>query len=171
MIESTREPLIDAPTFERLAERESPALLQYFVRRVDPIADAADLLADVLLVAWRRRDVIPPDAVEARMWLFGVARKTLNNHRRWRIRHDALAERLRGEVLLVDERAGVEVHREEALALLQPLNLLDREILTLVYWDGFRLDEVATLLKRNASTVRARHARALNKLRRRSASI
>lgn len=171
MIESTRQPLVDAPTFEKLAERESPALLQYFARRVDPVADAADLLADVLLVAWRRRDAIPPEAVEARMWLFAVARKTLNNHRRWRIRHDALAERLRGEVLVVNEKAGVEVHRQEALALLHSLNLLDREILTLVYWDGFRLDEVATLLKRNASTIRARHARALHKLRQRSPSI
>jgi len=170
MIESTRQPAIDAPTFEKLAERESPALLQYFVRRVDPIADAADLLADLLLVAWRRRDAIPGDAVEARMWLFGVARKTLNNHRRWRIRHDALAERLRWEVLLVGESGVAQVQRQEALALLQSLNLLDREILTLVYWDGFRLDEVATLLKRNASTVRARHARALNKLRQRSLS-
>lgn len=168
MIESTREPMTDSQTFERLAEGESPALLRYFVRRVDPIADTADLLADVLLVAWRRRDAIPKDEVQARMWLFGVARKTLDNHRRRRIRHDALAERLRGEVLVADESAPTELDRQAALTLLRSLNHLDREILTLVYWDGFRLDEVATILKKNASTVRTRHARALTKLRQRS---
>lgn len=165
MIEGKRERTTYPQTFEQLAEAESPDLLRYFVRRVDPVADSADLLADVLLIAWRRRDVIPTDKTEARMWLFGVAQKTLANHRRWRIRHDSLAEKLRGEVLVVDEVAPAVADRQEALALLHSLNSFDREILTLVYWDGFRLDEVATILGRNDSTVRARHARALVKLR------
>ncbi len=168
MIEATQEPATAAAMFERLAEAESPGLLRYFVRRVDPVADAADLLADVLLVAWRRRDTIPKDDVEARMWLFGVAQKTLANHRRSRIRHDALAERLRGEVLIADEDASAEAQRQQVLGLLRALNSLDREILTLVYWDGFRLDEVAKILERNPSTIRARHARALTKLRQRA---
>ena len=148
-----------------MVEAESPSILSYFVRRVDPVADAADLLADVLLVAWRRRDSIPKDELEARMWLFGVARRTLANHRRSRIRHAALAERLRWEMLVVDESAAEQTYRQKALELLKLLSSLDREIVTLVYWDGFRLDEVAKILNRNPSTIRARHARALAKLR------
>jgi RNA polymerase sigma-70 factor, ECF subfamily len=161
-----RDPAPADAAFQRIAEAHSRDVLAYFARRVEPVADAADLLADVLLVAWRRRDIIPVEATEARMWLFGIARRTLANHRRGRIRHDALAERLRGETVLQVESEDHELRRYEAELLLESVGPLDREILTLVYWDGFRLDEVARILGRNASTVRARHARALARLRR-----
>jgi RNA polymerase sigma-70 factor (ECF subfamily) len=57
-------------------------LLSYFERRVSPVADAADLLSATYLVAWRKVDSIPTDPEQARMWLFGVARRTLANAQR-----------------------------------------------------------------------------------------
>ena len=150
--------------FEALALVESPGLLNYFARRTAP-ADSADLLADVLLIAWRRQKSIPADETEARMWLYGVARKTLANHRRSRVRYDALASRLRVEVAVTLQGLEARDDRDLALDLLELVSPLDREILTLVYWDGFGLNEVAQLLHRNPSSVRARHARALAKLR------
>ncbi len=151
-------------SFEALAKSEAPGLLNYFARRVEP-SDAADLLADVLLVAWRRRAAVPPGEIAARMWLYGVARKTLANHRRSRIRYDALAMRLRAELIVQPAGPDSDQDRGLALDLLELVNPIDREILMLVYWDGFSLTEVAQLLHRNASSVRARHARALAKLR------
>ena len=150
--------------FEVFARTEGPGLLNYFARRAEP-SDSADLLADVLLVAWRRRKSIPVDETAARMWLYGVARKTLANHRRSRIRYDALASRLRGEVKVTPNGPEAEDDRALALDLLELVSPKDREILMLVYWDGFALNEVARLLHRNPSTIRARHARALTKLR------
>ena len=47
-----------------------------------------------MLVAWRRLDEVPADLSAARAWLFGVARKTLQNTRRRDDRHDAVAVRL-----------------------------------------------------------------------------
>lgn len=45
---------------ERLAQDLAPQLLAYFTRRVDPTADAADLLSETLLVMCRRSRDPPP---------------------------------------------------------------------------------------------------------------
>lgn len=70
-------------------------LLAYFERRVTPRADAADLLAETMLIAWRRVDHLPADAERQRMWLFAIAANVLANHRRSLSRRSALADRLR----------------------------------------------------------------------------
>src|SRR6187397_3683039 len=56
-------------------------LLGFVRRRVHP-THAEDVVGDVMLVAWRRLDDVPADPSAARAWLFGVARKTLQNTRR-----------------------------------------------------------------------------------------
>lgn len=59
--------------FESLFAGTHMALLAYAVRRVSQPSDAADVVADAFLVAWRRIDEAPAGA-EARPWMFGVAR-------------------------------------------------------------------------------------------------
>jgi len=49
-------------------------LLAFFVRRAESPEDAAVLLGDALLIIWRWADSIPSDDLQARMWMFGVAR-------------------------------------------------------------------------------------------------
>ena len=68
-------------------------LLRFARRRVHP-SHAEDVVGDVMLVAWRRLDDVPADLSAARAWLFGVARKTLQNTRRRDDRQDAVAVRL-----------------------------------------------------------------------------
>jgi RNA polymerase sigma-70 factor, ECF subfamily len=144
-------------------EREAPSILDYFGRRV-PSADAADLLGETLVVVARRIGSIPSDELNARMWLFGVARKVLSTHRRSATRRTALADKLRLELAArpaaPDATAHVEVR--EAIA---SLPVRDREIIELVYWEGFSLEEVAGILSMRSATVRSRHARAKEKLR------
>src|SRR5689334_9702644 len=72
----------DTERVTRLVKAHSPALLAYFVRRVQDPADAADLLSDLLTVVWRRVRSVPESDAEARMWMYGVARRTLSTHRR-----------------------------------------------------------------------------------------
>lgn len=62
--------------FTALFESTHRALLAYAVRRVADPADAADVVAESFLVAWRRIDEVPADA---RPWMFGVARRVLAN--------------------------------------------------------------------------------------------
>lgn len=138
-------------------------LLGFFANRVDSPDDAADLVGDVFLVAWRRHRQMPDTPDEARMWLFGVARKVLANHRRGGHRRDALDVRIR-------ERIAAEVepddaHRVEVREAVRALPDRLAEVVRLVHWDGFSLEETAQLLGIPASTARGRHARARELLR------
>ena len=147
---------------ESVVRREAAALLAYFERRV-PYSDAPDLLGDTLLVAWRRVDALPTDDQEARMWLFGVARRVLGTSRRGFRRRQALFDRLREEAALSPEvSAPIDCELHEALAALDPV---DSEIIRLVHWDGFSLAEVERHLERPAGTVRSRYSRARSALK------
>lgn len=159
--------LVHADSFEgrrieAIVRREAPALLSYFERRSGP-QDAPDLLGETLLVAWRRGAAIPSDDQEARMWLFGVARRVLATSRRSGVRREALADRLREEALVRKQSTtsrDSEVH--EALARLSPL---DAEIIRLLHWDGFSLVEIAHHLHRREGTIRSRYSRARRNLK------
>lgn len=148
---------------ERLVEDLAPDLLNYFLRRVDVPADAADLLGDTLLVVARRPSAVPADPQEARLWAFGVARKTLSTGRRSAWRRTALIQRL-GEQLTEDVRTRPTEH--EALhAALERLVPLDREIIRLIHWDGFSQEEAARIVGKPSGTVRRRYTRARATLR------
>ncbi len=62
--------------FEALFEDNSRAVLGYALRRARRPEDAADVLSEVMLTAWRRIEDAP-DGPEARFWLFGIARNVL----------------------------------------------------------------------------------------------
>ena len=55
--------------FVALFDATHRALLSYAVRRVADPADAADVVAETFLVAWRRLDEVP-SGDRARPWLF-----------------------------------------------------------------------------------------------------
>ena len=76
--------------FRDLYTRHFDALLSYALRRVGRPEDAADVVADTFLVAWRRRSSVPAGD-EGRLWLYGVARHVLANHRRGVARHPAIS--------------------------------------------------------------------------------
>jgi RNA polymerase sigma-70 factor (ECF subfamily) len=65
-----------------LVERETGSLLNYFLRRTVTAEDAADLLGETFLVIWRRERSMPADVTQARMWMFGIAKKVLSGQRR-----------------------------------------------------------------------------------------
>lgn len=142
------------------------ALLAYAVRRVAQPQDAADVVADAFLVAWRRVDELPPGD-EARLWLYGVARKVLFNLRRSRQRRDRLGLRLRHELshAATVDPAGEVTERIAVRAALARLGELDREVLTLTVWEELEPREIAQVLGVSAQTVRTRLSRARGRLR------
>jgi RNA polymerase sigma factor (sigma-70 family) len=144
-------------------ERE---LLAYVLRRVDRAEDAADVVAETFLVAWRRLDELPP-ADGARLWLYGVARRQLANQRRGQLRRSRLADRLRAELPTVVAGApSTEDHRVAAVgAALARLDEEDREILRLTSWEGLTPTEIATVIGVPGVTVRSRLHRARKRLR------
>jgi len=153
--------------------REAPGLLGFFIKRDVPVEDAADLVGDTFLAAWQssRTNKIEPELLRA--WLFGIARKTLSRYRRGRTRRSALSDRLRA-TLAVDVTAhspgagdgsGGSDLGEHVRSLIGCLPEIDQEIVRLVYWDGFTQKEVAAILGKPATTIRARLSRARRTLR------
>src|SRR5271165_120248 len=72
-------------------------VLGYALRRTDNTDDAADVLAETFLTAWRRLDDVPAGD-QTRLWLYGTARRVLANYRRGERRRLALADRLKAEL-------------------------------------------------------------------------
>jgi RNA polymerase sigma-70 factor (ECF subfamily) len=150
--------------FTALFDAHAPDLLAYVIRRLPDRTSAPDVVADVFLVAWRRmRDV--PDGDAARLWLFGVARMTLQNERRSRRRHEALGERLRAELAVQPDVAGPEERDPALAAALARLRPDDRELLLLIGWDGLTPSEAAVVLGISAEAARVRVHRARGRLR------
>lgn len=156
----------------RLVKVESTPLLRYFARRLPRPEDAADLLGETLVIVWRRAAVIPHDDEQARMWLYGVARKVLVTHGRTSVRQRALAAELRAHLStqpaianLGGGQEGFDFDRAEHVrSLIAGLPATDREIVRLVHWEGFSLQEIATLMRKPAATIRSRYARARRRL-------
>ena len=108
--------------FERLYDQASLQVLGYALRRADSPEDAADVVSETFMIAWRRLDEVPAGD-EARLWLYGVARRVLANQRRAHQRRERLNARLRDEVAVVSARAMAGApprnpHRRHRLALL-----------------------------------------------------
>ena len=138
-------------------------LLTYFERRVAVRADAADLLSETMLVAWRRSADMPADPERRRMWLFTIAAHVLANGARSRRRAQALGgklKRLMAEAPMPDH---AETHSVRDAVL--RLHRAQRELVMLIHWDGFTIVEAAELLGLNASTARSRYAAAREQLR------
>jgi len=147
-----------------LVKREAGGLLAYFQRRVPTYEDAADLVSETFVVIWRRVDALPHDDAEARMWMFGIARRVLATHRRGRLRRHDLADRLRAELATMPSSSG-DTRRPEVADALTALSEKDRELILLVHQDGFTLAEIARLLGRRPATIRSRYQRARQRLR------
>ncbi|GIF01342.1 RNA polymerase sigma factor [Paractinoplanes rishiriensis] len=152
--------------FRRLYAVNFEALLAFASRRVEQPEDAADVVAETFLVAWRRNGDLPADD-EVRLWLYGVARRVLANHYRGGTRRDRLGERLRQRLAVVASAdPGHDV--PQRLVVREALKLLsetDREILMLTAWEGLEPREVAAVIGASPVVVRTRLSRARKRMR------
>lgn len=137
----------------------------YALRRVRRPEDAAEVIAETFATLWRRFDGCPQDA-ELRPWLFGVARRVIANQRRGERRRTALSERLAANL---DPAAFEAVHPDATSSALAhafaSLSESDRELLSLVAWEGLTREELAVALGTSRAAVRLRLHRAGKRLR------
>jgi RNA polymerase sigma factor (sigma-70 family) len=143
----------------------SPDLLRYFERRVDPRDDAADLLSETLLIAWKKVDGTTGwELNRRRTWIYTIAAHVLTNHRRTVRRRKSLADALRSTIRNTPQAPD----DSEMGAVRDAVSRLpdsQRELVRLVHWDGLSLNEAAEVLGLNASTARSRYGVAKKSLR------
>jgi RNA polymerase sigma-70 factor (ECF subfamily) len=154
-----------ATRFEAIFRSYYPRVLAYVMRRTEGREVAEEIVSETFLVAWRRLEVVP---LEPLPWLLGTARKVLG--------HRLRAERRRAAHLTVSSMEGVEVAdpetpiaerlagRESLAAAFAALPDRDREILTLVAWDGLAPREGAQVLGCSTATFSLRLHRARRRL-------
>lgn len=135
-------------------------ILGYVLRRTDSPDDAADVIAETFLTAWRRLDAVPPGD-EARLWLYGVARRLLANHHRRERRQVMLTNRLRSQLAATYEPPEYTGELAGIAAAFRTLPEPDRELLALVAWECLDHGQVAAVLgcSRNAVRIRLHRAR------------
>lgn len=151
--------------FRWLYDEHGRAILAYALRRVSDPDDAADILAETFLVAWRRSAEVPTGD-DARLWLFGVARRTLANQRRGENRRARLTERLRSDLATAVQAPPPDQGDEVALSALARLDPADQEILLLTAWEELTPAQAGRVLGLSAVAARSRLHRARRRLRR-----
>jgi RNA polymerase sigma-70 factor (ECF subfamily) len=130
-----------------MVDAHASAVRRYLYRRLvgsaDPASTADDLTADVLVIAWRRRDDVPEGAELP--WLYAVARRVLANYRR--SPREVLVADL-GELDAIDEADPADIVTDDAAlaAAWRALSPRDREVLRLVAWEGLNGAQLATAL-------------------------
>ncbi len=152
--------------FNEIYEQNFEAVRRYVWRRGPLLAD--DVTAEVFLVAWRRLDHVPANALP---WLISVARNALLNERRRARRQTAVQGRLAAEPGYSESTPNA-VASDLVEAALAALPERDREVLLLSVWEDLDRAAIAQALgcsKANVSVRlhRARH-RFAEELERRS---
>jgi RNA polymerase sigma-70 factor, ECF subfamily len=152
-----------AARFEALVGRVHEPLVRYARRRADP-STADEVVADALMVLWRRLDDVPVDAELA--WAYGVARRCLANARRAGGRRLRLVKKA---IEAAEVEAGVtgagsdsDPELDAALARLDPP---DREVLRLWAWEQLEAREIAEVLDITANAASIRLHRAKQRLK------
>lgn len=151
--------------FSRLYREQGRAVLAYALRRVEGPEDAADVVAETFLVAWRRLGEVPAGG-EARLWLYAVARRVIANLHRTERRRTRLGQRLTES--LRTELATHPAPSGEAAEVLRAMTDLtdgDRELLLLVSWEELSPSEAAKVLEISSLAARSRLHRARRRLR------
>ncbi len=148
--------------FEQLYGALYDDLWRYCRRRTGSDEAADDAVADVMSVAWRRLDDVPPGD-RARPWLFGVARNHVRSRWRGRRRDDDLTTRLVHERHVQPIAPETPVDDLASLAAaLAALKEPERELIQLAVWDELPHAEIALALgcSENAVAIRLHRVRA-----------
>ncbi len=149
--------------FEALATEVYEPVQRYLRRRARP-DDAADVLADTLLVVWRRLDDVPGEPLP---WCIGVARRCLANHRRGDQRRLRLVERTAARpppVTSGDPQVLIDHTEPELAAAMATLSDSEVEIVRLWAWERLEPREIAVALDMTSNAVSVALARAKRKL-------
>lgn len=153
--------------FARLFNETRADLLAYAMRRAASPDDAADVLAETFLIAWRKLDAVPPSP-ESRLWLFGVARNVLRQGASREHALDLVVQRLAQEL----RRAGSTPAPAPAegspriRAALKALPEPQQEVILLTAWEGLSPRDIAAVTRTPANLVRVRLHRARTRLQR-----
>ena len=144
-------------------------MLAYARRRVDD-ETAQDVVAEALLVLWRRRHELSRSGVPEReradevAWAIGITRGCLANAQRFARRHRSLVGRLASLERPPPASGPPSPDDDELHAALGSLRKEDQELLRLWAWDDLKPAQIAVVLGTTPEVVSVRLHRAKKRL-------
>jgi RNA polymerase sigma-70 factor, ECF subfamily len=151
--------------FEEIFDGTYPRVLAYSLRRAADRGSAEEVVSETFLIAWRRRHELPEEPLP---WLLGTARKVLANQRR------AAGRRLPTGTHGAPDPAQAPdagpgpyetvAEREALAAAFARLAGRDREVLSLIAWEGLQVREAARVVGCSAAAFSLRLHRARRRL-------
>jgi RNA polymerase sigma factor (sigma-70 family) len=140
-----------------------PLVMSYLGRYV-PQADVEDVLQRVFYEVWRVHDRYDPSQ-SLRGWILGIARKRAIDHLRRRrdavVSIDAVREITGDDGREIADRF---VWADEMWSALASLPDLQRQVITMAYYEGYSQSEISHLLDIPLGTVKTRTSRGLQRL-------
>lgn len=123
---------------------------------------AEDVVAEAMLVAWRRFDDAPGDPRERRAWLFGIVRNTILNASRSEARQAAVAVKIIDAATIVDtpDHADHVAQRLDLARAWAQLPNGHQEVLALAVFEQLSSPHAARVLGISGVAFRTRLARA-----------
>jgi RNA polymerase sigma-70 factor (ECF subfamily) len=158
----------DEGAFRGVYDQAAGPVLGTVRRVVRDLAQSEEVMQEVLLEVWRTAARFDPAAGSATAWIM-----TLAHHRavdRVRSEHSAAQRELRAATASVDyddviEAVEASLDHERVRRCLTSLTELQREAVTLAYYQGYTYREVAELLGIAVGTVKTRMRDGLIRLR------
>jgi len=146
--------------FTAIYHAHRPQVYAYAVSRAGrTLAD--DIVGDTFLVAWRRLSAVPDSPLP---WLLGVCRNVIRERYRDEARQASIAAEMQAWVTSAADVADGVTERVAVLAALAALAEDDRELLTLVAWQGLTPRQVARVVGCSVPTYFVRLHRARKRL-------
>jgi RNA polymerase sigma-70 factor (ECF subfamily) len=151
--------------FRSLYESTRSPVLAYALRRTASPEDAADVVAEVFTIAWRRLDDVP-DGEGGLLWLYATGRRVVANNGRRARRRAELVDRI-GAQLAAALASPPDANEGDALIAATALDRIsadDRELLMLAGWEGLAPAQLGHLLGCSPAAARVRLHRARGRL-------
>lgn len=149
--------------FRQIFDETYPQLVAYARRRTASDADADDVVAEAYATAWRRWSELEADR-QPLPWLYAVAGNVLRNHWRSTKRRLRLVDHIEAQPQPSSPPNPADRQGAELREAMEQLADDDREVLTLMAWEGLTHAEIGEVLGCSANAVGIRIHRARHRL-------
>lgn len=155
--------------FENVYEKEFSHIYNFIFAQLLHRERTEDLVSDIFIKAMSAYDRYDPSRASARTWLTNIARNALiDEYRKSSIRNHLSLDDEENEIdpSYEDEyEVFKDATKQEVYDLMKELTPQERELLSMIYFQNMKNEEIGNVLGINAKAVSERHRRLLVKCR------
>ena len=158
----------DEAAFADLFARFAPKVQGYLQRTGLDLADAENVLQDIMIAVWKKAQQFDATRASARTWIFSMARNRLIDLKRAERREYMALERYAGETAgdaIYEEDLYARAAGQKSVALLSQLPEAQARVLLMAYVEGKSHREIARELNLPIGTVKSRARLAFQRIR------